>query len=94
MQIFAFIVDLIGLMILIGTIHNSQQRLRSFFYAIGAVVLVLVLGVIAIFILMQAQASVIDTNEVLDKVGLAVEFAVPIAAIWAASLPPSRVKQS
>lgn len=92
MTAFFLLVDLACIYGLFTTIKDSQQRLRSFGYAVSAFVLVLALGFGATFLLMPAHANVIDTNEVLDKVGRAISIAAPIAAVWAASIPPRRGK--
>jgi hypothetical protein len=86
------IANIVCLILLVGAIESSQKRLVSFGYALGGFLLVVALGFAAIFLLMPARGSVVDVNEVLDKVGDATQIAAPIAAVWAASIPPRRVK--
>ena len=83
---FALVIANLFCLYLFGAaIRNSQKRVFTFFCGVGALVLVCVLGAIAIFVLMSAQASVIDTNEILNKAGNAIQFFAPIAAVAAAS---------
>lgn len=90
MGVVILIIDVIFLILLILAIIESQKRLLSFVYAVLAIVLVFALGFAAAYILMPARGNVIDVNEVLDTVGNAISIVAPIAAFWAATIPPRR----
>lgn len=91
MEYIALLVMLVCLWLLIDGIRKSSQRLRSFFYAFGAFSFVVVLGFIAIRILMPDSGTLAEMNRVVDAGGLAMSIVAPIAAVWAANLPPRRV---
>lgn len=87
-----FLANFVCLVLLIDAIKCSQKRLLSLAYATGAFLLVAALGLIATQVLMPAKGSVVDVNEVLNKVGNAIQLTAPIAAVWAAHRPPRRVQ--
>ena len=90
--ILLIVVYLVCLVLVIRLIYNSQRRWVSFGYAVLGFGLVAVLGIVATFLLVPARGTVMETNSVLDMVGTAISLAAPIAAVWGASIPPSRGK--
>jgi hypothetical protein len=92
MEGITFLVEIICLVLLIIAIKDSQRRFLSVGYAVLGVVLAIVLGVASMFVLVPSEGSVIEINEVLDKIGAATSITGSIAAVWAANIPPRRVK--
>jgi hypothetical protein len=90
MEYIALLVLLVCIWLLIDGIRKSSQRLRSFFYAFGAFAFVVVLGFVVIQILMPSTGTLAEMNAVVDPCGLAISIAAPIAAVWAAGIPPRR----
>lgn len=71
-------------------IKNSTNRWKTLGLALAAYLFVCGLGVIATFMLIPSRASIIDVNEVIDKVRTAVEVGAPLAAIALAAATPVR----
>ena len=71
-------------------IKGSASRWKAFGLALAAFLFVCGLGALAIFILMPSKGSIIDINEVIDKVTTAVEVGAPLAAIAATEIIPAR----
>lgn len=92
MEALMIIANVVCLVMLISAIINSQRRWLSSGYAALGCALVLVLGFVSMFFLVPRHGSVIDVNEVIDKVGRGIQIAAPIAAVWGAHIPPRRVK--
>ena len=86
------IISFVGLLLLIRAIYTSSRRLASLGYAILAVGLLVALGLVSMFVLIPSDASVVQTNSVLDKIGRAMNIGALVAAVWAAHKPPRRVK--
>ena len=72
------------------SIKNSANRWKALGLASAAFLFVCGLGVLAAFILIPSQGSIIDINEVIDKVRTAVEVGAPLAAIAATGAIPVR----
>jgi hypothetical protein len=87
-----YVADFWLFVLLIGAIKSSSRRLLSFGYAVGGFVLVLVLGLVAMFLLTPRSGTVGEVNAVLDMIGMAVTLAAPIAAVVGAHQPPRREK--
>ncbi|MBZ5524826.1 MAG: hypothetical protein LAP21_21525 [Acidobacteriia bacterium] len=87
-----FLIDFICLLLLIDGIKNSSRRLLSFGYAVGGFVLVLLLGLLAMFLLTPHSGDPAEVNPTLDMIGMAITVAAPIAAVYGSYRPARRVK--
>jgi len=85
-----YVIDFWVLVLLISAIKNSSRRLLSFGYALGGAMLVLLLGLVAVFLLTPRSGT--EVNPVLDMIGTAITVAAPIAAVVGAYQSPRRVK--
>jgi hypothetical protein len=84
--------NFVCLALFVDAISGSSSRMRSFAYALAGVLLVLTLGLVAMFILVPHFRDPALVNPRLDMIGCAVTFTAPIAAVYGAFRPARRVK--
>jgi hypothetical protein len=84
--------NFVCLILFVDAISGSSRRVRSFAYAVAGVLLVLALGLVAMYILVPHFGGPALVNPTLDMIGWAVTFTAPIAAVYGAFRPARRVK--
>lgn len=84
------VVGLICAVLFIHAIVTSSRRLASLGVATLTSVVVCVLGLVSILVLVPKNASVAETNEVLDLIAGVTTLGVVVALVFGARLPPRR----